>query len=263
MCPLSVILQELLRGGANIIITHALLCVFTDCPADIIFLLDDSTSIGDEDWDNTLTFINMIIDAFPIASNQTRVGALTFSSRAEVEFHLSKYQDKATLQSAFAGITLSGGDTNIYSAINVMRTQMLLEEHGERTEATDVAILITDGQSNKDASKTEAEALAAREVGVEFIAIGITDKADKGDLLKVTGEVPGEDSRVLLVPGFDELVTLVGAVVQHACHYTPTTPPTTTVTTPPTTTVATTPPPTSTTVKETSKPTVAEDSVCE
>ena len=227
--------------------------------------MDDSTSIlrGKDNWDNVLKFIGDFLDGISIGTNLTRVAAITFSDRAETEFYLDDYETRAELKQAFQKIKITTGNTNIYRALREMRTEVFETSNGDRIEATNIGIVLTDGVANKDASKIEDEVNAVMtEDGVEIIAVGITDKVADEQLKLIA---PDAENR-LRVEDFDKLMTVVENVVQQACH--PTTAPTTTsttstTTTPEPTTTTTDTPSTTASKASVTSPAVTEPVACE
>ena len=57
-----------------------------------------------------------------------------------------------------------------------MRTEQFTPLRGDRPDAPNVAVVITDATSNKDQEKTIPEALAAQAAGVVMFTVGFTDE---------------------------------------------------------------------------------------
>ena len=57
-----------------------------------------------------------------------------------------------------------------------MRTVQFTPERGDRPDAPNVAVVITDATSNKDQNLTIPEALAAQAAGVAMFTIGFTNE---------------------------------------------------------------------------------------
>lgn len=166
-------------------------------------------------WGDMIYFVKDVISAiYSEETNQTRVGALTFSDTSQTEFYLDAYNNLMDLTEAFDAIQWTSGETNIYSAIHRLRSDLLQREHGDRENVTNIAIVLTDGQANVDDDKTAAEAEAARNEGVEFIAVGITRRVDLEELELITGD----KELVLNVLDFRELMSVVEEVAKRACH---------------------------------------------
>ena len=65
-------------------------------PADVIFVLDASSSIWGPDFDKQVDFVHSVVAEFDVASSATRVGLITFSDAPEVVIALDEYNDRYT-----------------------------------------------------------------------------------------------------------------------------------------------------------------------
>ena len=72
-------------------------------------------------------------------------------------------------------IGFRAGRTNIADALNAMHTQMYTDQNGDRFEAPNVCILITDGTPTVNEERTLPEAIAARVAGT--LSYPITGRA--------------------------------------------------------------------------------------
>ncbi|MES9904541.1 MAG: VWA domain-containing protein [Sedimenticola sp.] len=76
----------------------------TECnltlPVDVVFVLDASGSVGSQNFQTMLTFVNKVVDGFPVNQNETHIGLVTFSSGAHLQFYLNQYFDKAAIKQA-------------------------------------------------------------------------------------------------------------------------------------------------------------------
>ena len=96
---LTVQCHENLHINRCVIIHSAAACQLR---ADMVFVLDASSSITWADTKNwnprLLGFTKSIVNAFPIGSNETRVGVVRFSDSASVQIYLDEYYDAANLE---------------------------------------------------------------------------------------------------------------------------------------------------------------------
>ena len=80
--------------------------LFTACnstePADIVFILDASGSVGATNFQKMLDFVKKMVDGFPISATETHVGVITFDSKTYLQFHLNKYNDKNSIKNAIS-----------------------------------------------------------------------------------------------------------------------------------------------------------------
>lgn len=185
-----------------------------DCSqADIVFVMDSSGSVGNDNWQLVLQFVKNVVDNLDIGSYATRVAAITYGNRATPNFYLDTYDNKADIKNALDGIRWKDQETNTSGAIWYMMANMFTRERGDRARAPNVGIVITDGASNRDADLTIPYAIEARQAGIAMFAIGIGDQTNKDEL----DAIATNSSMVFQVGDFDMLETINSQLVSAAC----------------------------------------------
>uniref|UniRef100_A0A3Q3JW62 Sushi, von Willebrand factor type A, EGF and pentraxin domain-containing protein 1 n=1 Tax=Monopterus albus TaxID=43700 RepID=A0A3Q3JW62_MONAL len=141
---------------------------------DLVFLVDESSSVGANNFLSELRFVRKMLSDFPVAPENTRVALVTFSSKTHVVTrvdHISapkSHQHKCSLfNQEIPAINYRGGGTFTKGAFQ--RAAQILRH--SRDNATKVIFLITDGYSNGGDPRPVAAAL--RERGVEIFTLGI------------------------------------------------------------------------------------------
>jgi len=125
------------------------------CPVDIIFVLDESKTIGITDFSLLKSFLSQLVGKLDVASGNTRVGLVTYSSDVGTTINLNDHLSVAELQHAITSVSYrAGGVTQMPDALAYVRTKMLTLVAGDRTNVPNVVVVITDGQfSNFTATK--------------------------------------------------------------------------------------------------------------
>lgn len=77
-----------------------------------MFLVDASGSVGEDNFAKVKQFMKETINFFDIGTKFTRVGVITFSTHAQLEFGLGTHNTSTTLMSAVDGITYAQGGTD-------------------------------------------------------------------------------------------------------------------------------------------------------
>lgn len=246
--------------------------------ADIMFVLDASSSIWVEDYRKQLNFVADLVSSFDVGSgrSQVRIGAITFSNKAYLEFSFDSFTDPDELKDAILNITYRTGRTNTADALKLLRQQ--IEPRLINKKGPIVAIVVTDGRSMKPLDTVE-EAKKLHQLGIDIYAIGV-GKSHVYDVTELRAIATDPDNGVYTVSNYSALQeitqklhiqpckgterktttttttpTETAAITTEAPTTTTTTaaPPTTTTTEVPTTTT-TTPAPTTTTTTTTSTP---------
>ncbi|XP_035004474.2 sushi, von Willebrand factor type A, EGF and pentraxin domain-containing protein 1 isoform X2 [Hippoglossus stenolepis] len=141
---------------------------------DLVFLVDESSSVGANNFLSELRFIRKMLSDFPVAAENTRVALVTFSSKTHVVTRVdhitapkSHHHKCSLFNKEIPAINYRGGGT--YTKGAFQRAAQILRH--SRANATKVIFLITDGYSNGGDPRPVAAAL--RERGVEIFTLGI------------------------------------------------------------------------------------------
>ena len=147
---------------------------FAGCKKDIVFLLDSSTSVGINAFDEMLKFCKTLLNTTNIDSGDVRVGVATYNTNVMFGFQmLNEYKTKGEVFNAIDNIPRRHGSTNTADALQKMHSVMFTTNNGDRPDVDNAAVLITDGVSNINSRRTIPEAEYAHEQGILVIAIGI------------------------------------------------------------------------------------------
>ncbi|XP_019640423.1 PREDICTED: cartilage matrix protein-like [Branchiostoma belcheri] len=161
--------------------------------ADIMFVLDGSSSVNAQEFSEALTFISQVVDAFDIAADFTRVGVIQFTHLFVEEFPLNAYSDKASLQQAISSIDQRPGGTLIAPAINYLIDTSFTVAKGARPLSEGIpriAIFITNGPAFDHPPDTTIDpAISALQASTIIpFSIGVGDAAYADQLLAVAGD---------------------------------------------------------------------------
>ena len=118
---------------------------------DVVFVLDESGSIGQSDFDLMKSFLSQLVSRLDIDSGQTRVGLVTFASGVGTYFNLNAHSTVAAVQTAIASLGYSGGATDTDAALAHVRNTMLTSAAGDRPDVPNVVVVLTDGHSTNAA----------------------------------------------------------------------------------------------------------------
>ena len=193
--------------------------------ADIVFVIDSSGSIRDQNpddgsydnWELLLEFMNKLVDILNIGANQVRVGAVKFSSDAESVFHLNQYSDKNLLKAAISRTEYLGGNTNTAGGIRIMNDVEFSPRNGDRPDAQNIAIVITDGVSTRDEDQTIPEAIRARDRGIQIYSVGITQGINEEELKRMSSSPQEMDRNYFKAKDFQNLERVAHAILTEAC----------------------------------------------
>ena len=94
-------------------------CATIDCPhpLDLVFLVDDSSSIREEDWPSVQQFLVSVTSSFTIGRDETRIGIVRYSSLADIIYRLTSTQTVSSIVGAINRMQHLGGSTNLAMAM--------------------------------------------------------------------------------------------------------------------------------------------------
>ena len=193
---------------------HHLLGECESATADVVFMVDTSTSVGEANFKKTINFIKSFLFEADIDRGAVRVGVATYSTSVFVKFNLDEYSTKEDVFDALDKIQYRYGSTNIAHAFRVMRTKMFTIENGDRPGVKNIGIIITDGISNYEHYETVPQARLTQDAGIHVYTIGV-GLTNTNELEQISS--PPYEENMFVVQTFDELDVLSYRVFEPYC----------------------------------------------
>ena len=200
---------------------YLVLFFFAGCEAKhVIFVVDRSASICEnkqvlncENWEYMLRFLDGIVKDLDVGTGFgfTRVGVVVYADKAAVEISLSDIDNTPDLRVAISDIDyLPNGGRNISGGILLMMQQF--QEHNQPYFATEIAVLITDGQSTIDSEDTIASGIEAKNKGITVFVIGITGNVDYEEIRQISSDPQLLGVNFFISPTFEALEHILDSV---------------------------------------------------
>ena len=190
--------------------------------ADLALLIDTSGSIRDKNIENQVdnfvllkNFLKEFVGRVEVHPDKVRVGVVPFSTSARTLFHLDDYSTSEDVQKAIDDMPYGGGHTNTSGAIRIMMSDLFNGTRGDREHVADIAIVVTDGESNRDPNRTIPEADLAKQSGVTFFVIGVTDLINEQEVKAIASDPDSE--HYFNSPDIQYLENLLFQILKHVC----------------------------------------------
>ena len=181
---------------------------------DLVFILDSSTSVSEANLEKIKNFVIDLLEDANIDNGHVRVGVLLYSTRVATQFYLRDYRTKSEVIRAIKGIQYIRGRRNTADAIRKAWSVMFTPYYGDRPEAKNIAILITNGVSDMNSYRTVIEANTAKDRGIHIYSIGVGLR----DTRELHGIASVPSSRnVVTVRGVWQLKDAVNTVTKSLC----------------------------------------------
>ena len=186
-------------------------------PVDIGFMLDESASVADEDWENTGKFTKMIAKAASMKNDIERVSVVTFDDESRLRIRFDEYHDHNAFARAVDNLDQGKGGTKIIDGLNRGLNDMFQTSNGMRDTSVKIAVLITDGSDNGTPSEYKEMGRKYQDKNIKLLIVGVGSV--ERDLLK---ELVKDESDFFEAQNFDELlnsaVTRIEENIQGVCE---------------------------------------------
>ncbi|RMC00145.1 hypothetical protein DUI87_23556 [Hirundo rustica rustica] len=180
--------------------------------ADIVFLVDGSSSIGRNNFRAVRTFMDKLVGAFVQAMGEkaVRFAMVQYSDDPRVEFPFSRHTDGTSVRRAIQQLSYKGGNTRTGAGFRYIADNFFGPTQ-RQPGVPQICILITDGKSQDDA---EGPAAKLKNQGIKVFAVGIKN-ADHKELIRVAS-MP-TDAFFFYIGDFKLLDTLVPLMTHRVC----------------------------------------------
>ncbi|XP_029928332.1 collagen alpha-6(VI) chain-like [Myripristis murdjan] len=181
--------------------------------ADIVFLVDGSSSIGIDNFQEVRQFLRKFIEGLDIGADKVRVGLAQYSNEPHQEFLLKDHMDKQSLLAQVDNLPYRTGGTATGKAISFLETQYFTAQAGSRADqrVPQIAIVITDGDSEDDVI---APAQQLRKQGVIIFGIGV----GTANMMELQGVTNRPHERFLFsIDNYQALQRLIDSLLQTVC----------------------------------------------
>uniref|UniRef100_A0A8D2APN1 Matrilin-2 n=1 Tax=Sciurus vulgaris TaxID=55149 RepID=A0A8D2APN1_SCIVU len=159
----------------------------TEGPIDLVFVIDGSKSLGEENFEIVKQFVTGIIDSLAVSPKAARVGLLQYSTQVRTEFTLRNFNSAKDMKKAVAHMKYMGKGSMTGLALKHMFERSFTQVEGARplsTRVPRVAIVFTDGRAQDDVSEWASKAKAN---GITMYAVGV-GKAIEEELQEIASE---------------------------------------------------------------------------
>ena len=183
---------------------------------DVVFLLDNSVQGEAANFDLEINFAVDVLQSITTDNECVQFGAVLFGSPVQNPFFLNTYEQNvlATIDQ-IRNLVNSNTQKNLVDALTDMIDVQFTTENGDRPDAPNVAIIVTDGQAEglgtSDSGRTaieEANRAKTRAVDpIQILTVGINGNVNSAEL-----EALSSNGQVYVATDFAQLPSLVQTV---------------------------------------------------
>ncbi|XP_027051590.1 sporozoite surface protein 2-like [Pocillopora damicornis] len=194
----------------------------SDCenpPLDISIVIDQTKSVGADNYDAMLDSVMALISQYDIGEEKTHFSIVTYAKGAKVRvsFDNLKHQNKAALRALIEKMKKKdklGNPTRTDNALKVVGEDVFNEKNGDRPESPNVMIIFTDGGTHKSSKPYSTVLPTLEEKGVHRVAVGIGKKIKQAELITIAGD----ENRVVNAKNFEDLNNQLDDIRKATCN---------------------------------------------
>ncbi|XP_030411501.1 collagen alpha-1(XXI) chain isoform X2 [Gopherus evgoodei] len=151
-------------------------------PADLVFILDGSYSVGPENFEIIKRWLVNITRNFDIGPKFIQVGVVQYSDYPVLEIPLGAYDSTENLIREMESIQYLGGNTRTGRAIQFSIDHLFAKSSRFLTK---IAVVLTDGKSQDEVKDAAAE---ARKNKITLFAIGVGSEIEEDELRAIANK---------------------------------------------------------------------------
>nr|QEG59312.1 mucus protein [Cornu aspersum]QEG59313.1 mucus protein [Cornu aspersum] len=180
---------------------------------DIVFLVDESSSIGAVNFKLLQTFLANVTQHFKVGSNGARFAGVQFATQVKKLFDLNKYSSSKDISSALLGTPYGQGSTYTHLGLNYIADNKLFSAaSGGRSNAPDVVIVFTDGESTMP-EQTKQAADRLKQQGATVVSVGVGGQFKTSELF----DIASSKDAVFVVSDFNLLYYIENNLTARVC----------------------------------------------
>jgi hypothetical protein len=145
---------------------------------DVCFVVDGSSSNCETgltclNWGAILGFVHNMAGGFVVGPDDTQIALVTFGSDTKVEFNFTRHASSniQEVQSDIDDTAFPGGELNRPGLVGTLVTQIFNPARGDRSNARNKAVLVTNGAPSISLDDAEAASTALQNDGVDVFVI--------------------------------------------------------------------------------------------
>ena len=173
---------------------------------DVIFSLEGSKNINDEQFEKMKEFVKNSISKYEISENGLHVGIIEYSDEADLKIPLSSFYEENALNSAISKISKSNGaGSQTDKVLRMSAKEAFHWRNGGRPSAQRKLVILTGSTSTGTEPLNEA-VMAAIDEGIQVYILGVGNDIDRNEL---SGVVDPNGDRLITVPNAHYLVSVI------------------------------------------------------
>ncbi|KAL8564100.1 hypothetical protein ACOMHN_034577 [Nucella lapillus] len=180
--------------------------------ADVVFLLHFSNRLSKAALRQVQSFMSTTVQQADVDSGNVRFGAAVYRRRAFPLWQLKDHTDSGSLDSAIRGmgLNLRSASASASAGLQLLTSGMFRPDQGDRPDAPNVVIVLTDANSDVGVSSTARAAQSLKDSGATVFTVGVNVQS-KGELESMASDA----SMAYVLSSFDHLPRAYSQITRH------------------------------------------------
>ena len=146
------------------------------CNIELAFLMDASTKTDSNAWNEMRNFVSDVVRGYNISPTCVRVAIIRYSNGADAPIQLNFYNNVNSLIQAIGQIQLLSGGSNLATALDLLRSQVLASNI-VRSNTVKIAVIITDQLQSSSQITTVANNVKLDGITIVGVAIMVSGRS--------------------------------------------------------------------------------------
>ena len=157
-----------------------------------------------------------IVDSFSVSQSNTRFSVLLYSTSADLQFNLVRYDDATSVKNAIDNMPHLKSGTRIDKALREAKRLIFSLEGYVRQQRPMVLVVVTDGSTNRGSEDLSVASQPLKDFGVTVIAVGVGPEVNRFELQKFASVPTAEN--IITTKTFSELIPDLFGLTEKICR---------------------------------------------
>lgn len=183
-------------------------------PIDLVFMIDDSEGVGEENFVKIKLFVRNLMESFNIQLESMRIGLITTSTGVNNHISLKDGGNLETMMKALENIKYSKGKPLFHVGLNYIRAKVFNHNFGSRIKTSRTVIAMI-GSKSKLPTYTSRAAVQLKQRRINVLVLGIGNNISVGELRTISSRP--DSGSLFIVDNYDSLIAIKNALVTNMC----------------------------------------------
>lgn len=183
--------------------------------ADIVFLMDASESMTEDDFEKQKHFVIKVAESFYMSPETTQFALVTYSSTAKLHIRFRDHLNQDSFKTVVQQVPFAAGGTRLDKVLKLTADRVFTAQNGARAGVPKVIIILTDGRQSHESNALPIQeaVVPLRQLSVKIHAVALGNQVNRLELRKLVAK----DEDIFNIRDFDNLVNKSRQLATKTC----------------------------------------------